>query len=126
TLRMARDGHFPFAGGGVAAMAQGSMVVKDGIRVIQGTPTVPLTRATLFLKIWRVLAEPGAPQRTMASLHVARPGRDGYVIKELVLSLEIEPNAAIAKAVAIARAGDVAEVYVNADLNRLPTLRAAS
>lgn len=103
------------------------MVVKDGIRVFKGTPAAPIVRPTLFLRIWRITggAVPG-PERTFASLHVARPGRGGYVVKELIPGTELAPNAALEKAVAIARRGDVAEVYVNADVDKLPLRRAAS
>ena len=103
------------------------MVVKDGIRVIKGTPTAPITRPTLFLRVWRIKGGtvPGSV-RTVASLHVARPGQGGYVVKELIPATELAPNAAVEKAVAIARRGDVAEVYVNADREKLPLRRAAN
>jgi hypothetical protein len=51
---------------------------------------------------------------------MARPGRQGYVVKELIPDMELEPQAALDKAVAIAKRGEVIEVYVNADLDRLP------
>jgi hypothetical protein len=63
--------------------AQGSSVIKEGIRVVQGTPMRPLTGPTLFLRVLRVGA-PGEGQRTVASLSVARPGATDYVIKELI------------------------------------------
>lgn len=100
-------------------MPQGSKLVRDGIQIIQGTPTAPLTRATLFLRMWRV-SRPGESARTCASLSMARPGRDDYVIKELIPDMELEAQAALDKAVAIAKRGEVAEVYVNADMSRLP------
>lgn len=86
---------------------------------MQGTPTVPLTRSTLFLRMWRI-SKPGEPVRTRASLSMARPGPQGYVVKELIPDMELEPQAALDKAVAIAKRGEVVEVYVNADLDRLP------
>jgi hypothetical protein len=100
-------------------MPQGSKLVRDGIQIIQGTPTAPLTRATLFLRMWRV-TRPGEPPVTRASLSMARPGRDGYVIKELIPDMELEAQAALDKAVAIAKRGEVADVYVNADISQLP------
>ncbi len=106
-------------------MGQGSTVTKDGIRVVKGTPTAPITRSILVLRLWRTAAGPQAAARTMASLHVVRPGPSGYVVKELIPPAELEPNAALEKAVAIARRGDVTEVYVNADLTKLPKPRAA-
>ncbi len=33
---------------------KGSKAVKDGVQVIQGTPTAPITSPTLFLRLWRV------------------------------------------------------------------------
>jgi hypothetical protein len=76
-------------------------------------------RSTLFLRMWRI-SKPGEPVRTRASLSMARPGRQGYVVKELIPDMELEPQAALDKAVAIAKRGEVIEVYVNADLDRLP------
>lgn len=106
-------------------MAQGSRLVRDGVQVIQGTPTEPITQATLFLRLWRVSVEGGA-DRTFASLYMGRPGRGDYVIKELIPDMELGPQAAIDKAVAIAKRGDVSVVYLNADLTKLPRPRAAA
>jgi hypothetical protein len=100
-------------------MAQGKGLVKDGVRIIQGTPQAALERATLFLYLWRV-NKPDAPVETRATLSMARPSRDGYLIKELIPDMELDPHAALDKAVAIARRGEVQEIYVNADLSRLP------
>lgn len=105
--------------------AQGSSVVKEGIRVVQGTPTKPLAGPTLFLRVLRIGA-PGRGQRTVASLSVARPGATNYVIKELIPDMELDPKAALEKAIAIAKRGDVAEVYLNADLAKLPRLALAA
>jgi hypothetical protein len=93
--------------------------MKDGVRVVQGTPHAPLQRPTLFLRVVRV-SEPGKKPHTMATLSMARPGPSGYVIKELIGDMEVAPSAALEKAVAIARRGDVEEIYVNADLAKLP------
>jgi hypothetical protein len=103
-------------------MPKGGKVVKDGINVTQGTPTEPIQRPTLFLRMWRVTA-PGAPARTLATLHMVRPRRGEYVIKELIPDMEILPSAAVDKAVAIAKRGDVLDIYVNADLSSLPLIR---
>jgi hypothetical protein len=103
-------------------MPKGGKVVKDGVNVTQGTPTEPIERATLFLRMWRVTA-PGVPARTLASLHMVRPGRGEYVIKELIPDMEITPTAAVDKAVAIAKRGDVLDIYVNADLTNLPRMK---
>ena len=108
--------------GGKVAVKDGVKVVRDGINVTQGTPTEPIERATLFLRMWRV-TEPGKPQRTLASLYMVRPGRSEYVIKELIPDMELGPQAALDKAVAIAKRGDVADVYVNADLTNLPRIK---
>jgi hypothetical protein len=104
-------------------MAHGTKLVRDGVRIVEGTPTAPLSGATLFLSIWRV-SKPGEEPRTRASLSMARPGPKGYVIKELIPDMELEPQAALDKAVAIAKRGEVAEIYLNADLTRLPRARA--
>ncbi|HEX6999545.1 MAG TPA: hypothetical protein VF322_15505 [Gammaproteobacteria bacterium] len=110
-------------------MPQGSVVIKEGVRVIQGTPATAIGRSTLFLRMWKAAA-PGkaARPRTLASLHMVRPGPSGYIVKELLPELELDPHAALDKAVAIAKRGDVEEIYVNADLSKLPppSRRAAS
>ena len=76
---------------------QGKTAVRDGVQVIQGTPTAPITRPTLFLRLWRV-AE-GKEQRTRATLFMVRPGPGEYVIKELIPDMELEGRGG--------RAGDV-------------------
>lgn len=103
---------------------QGSKLVRDGVQVIQGTPTEPITRAVLFLRLWRVAAEKGKPERTLASLYMVRPGRGEYVVKELIPDMDLTPQAAIDKTVAIAKRGDVTTVYLNADIAKIPKLRA--
>ena len=104
-------------------MAKGSTLVKDGVRIVEGTPAAPLRGATLFLSMWKV-SKPGEPVRTRAALSMARPGPQGYVIKELIPDMELEPQAALDKAVAIAKRGEVPEIYLNADMTRLPRARA--
>jgi hypothetical protein len=106
-------------------MAQGSKVVRDGVEIVQGTPAQPVTGATLFLRVWRA-PRPAAPDRTLASLYMVRPQRGDYVIKELIPEMEATPQAAIDKAVAIAKRGDVNVVYLNADLAKLPRPRSAA
>jgi len=102
---------------------QGSKAVKDGVQVIQGTPTAPLTSATLFLRLWRVTE--GKQTRTRATLYMVRPGTADYVIKELIPDMELDAEAALDKAVAIAKRGDAAVVYLNADLAKIPKARGA-
>lgn len=104
---------------------QGSKLVRDGVQVIQGTPTEPITRAVLFLRLWRVPAEKNKPERTRASLYMVRPGRGEYVVKELIPDMELGPQAAIDKTIAIAKRGDVNTVYLNADISRIPQHRRA-
>jgi hypothetical protein len=99
--------------------------MKDGVRVVQGTPQAPLHRPTLFLRVVRI-AEPGKKPRTLASLSMARPGPGGYVVKELIGDMDLTPSAALEKAVAIARRGEVGEIYVNADLTKLPRAAAVA
>ena len=103
---------------------QGSKAVKDGVQVIQGTPTAPITAPTLFLRLWRV--GEGTKVRTRATLFMVRPGRADYVIKELIPDMELDAQAALEKAIAIAKRGDAAVVYLNADLARIPKMRSAA
>jgi hypothetical protein len=102
---------------------QGSTAVKDGVQVIQGTPTAPLTSATLFLRLWKVTE--GKQVRTRATLFMVRPGVGDYVVKELIPDMELDAQAALDKAVAIAKRGDTAIVYLNADIARIPKSRSA-
>jgi hypothetical protein len=102
---------------------QGAKAVKDGVQVIQGTPAAPITAPTLFLRLWRV--GDGRQLRTRATLFMVRPGRADYVIKELIPDMELDAQAALDKAVAIAKRGDAAVVYLNADLTRIPKARSA-
>jgi hypothetical protein len=102
---------------------KGSKAVKDGVQVIQGTPTAPITSPTLFLRLWR--AKEGNEVRTRATLFMVRPGPGDYVIKELIPDMELEAQAALDKAIAIAKRGDATVVYLNADLARIPKVRNA-
>ena len=97
---------------------QGSKAVRDGVQVIQGTPKAPLTSATLFLRLWKVTE--GKHTRTRATLYMVRPGPGDYVVKELIPDMELDAQAALDKAVAIAKRGDASVVYLNADLARIP------
>ncbi len=101
--------------------AKGSTAVKDGVQVIQGTPKAPITSPTLFLRLWRVTEN--KETRTRATLFMVRPGPTDYVIKELIPDMELEPQAALEKAIAIAKRGDASVVYLNADLARIPKAR---
>jgi hypothetical protein len=102
---------------------QGVKAVKDGVQVIQGTPTAPITSATLFLRLWRVTE--GKESRTRATLYMVRPGAGDYVIKELIPDMELDAQAALDKAIAIAKRGDATVVYLNADLAKIPKARSA-
>ena len=103
---------------------QGAKTVKDGVQVIQGTPTEPIRRPTLFLRLLRV--GDGKNARTRATLFMVRPGPGDYVIKELIPDLDLDPQAALDKTIAIAKRGEVSVVYLNADLERIPRLRASA
>ena len=100
-------------------MSQASMVIKEGVRIFRGTPSAPLRGPALFLRIRRLSAA-GKPSRTAASLATARPGPQGYVVKQLIDDMELEPQQALEKAIAIAKRGGVEEIYVNADMTKLP------
>jgi len=103
---------------------QGSKAVKDGVQVIQGTPRAPLTSPTLFLRLWKV--SEGKQVRTRATLYMVRPGPGDYVIKELIPDMDLDAQAALDKAIAIAKRGDASVVYLNADLARIPKARTAA
>lgn len=102
---------------------QGTKAIKDGVQVIQGTPVAPIRETTLFLKLWRV--KEGREERTRATLYMVRPGLSDYVIKELIPDMELDAQAALDKAIAIAKRGDAKAVYLNADLARIPKLPGA-
>lgn len=106
-------------------MAKGSTIVKDGVRVTQGTPAQPLEGPALFLRVLRV-TKPGQPARTRASLCVARPRPGSYLIKELIPDMDLEPRAALDKAVQIAKRGEITQLYLNADLDALPVAPVAA
>jgi hypothetical protein len=103
---------------------QGSKTVKHGVQVIQGTPTAPIVSPTLFLRLWRVTEDKQV--RTRATLFMVRPGPADYVIKELIPDMELDPQAALDKAIAIAKRGDASVVYLNADLAKIPKRRFVS
>ena len=103
---------------------KGSKAVKDGVQVIQGTPTAPLASPTLFPRLWRV--NEGKEVRTRATLFMVRPGLTDYVVKELIPDMELDAQAALDKAIAIAKRGDASVVYLNADLARIPKSRTAA
>lgn len=91
------------------------------MQVIQGTPTEPIRQTTLFLRLWRV--KEGKHERTRATLYMVRPGAADYVVKELIPDMELDAQAALDKAVAIAKRGDAPIVYLNADIERIPKPR---
>jgi hypothetical protein len=102
---------------------KGSNTLKDGVQVIRGTPTAPITSPTLFLRLWQVNEDKQV--RTRATLFMVRPGPSDYVIKELIPDMELDVKAALEKAVAIAKRGGVSVVYLNADLAKIPQVRIA-
>ena len=104
-------------------MSQEAKTLKDGVQVIRGTPTAPITSPTLFLRLWQV--NEGKQVRTRATLFMVRPGQGDYVVKELIPDMELDVKAALEKAVAIAKRGDAAVVYLNADLAKIPSARVA-
>jgi hypothetical protein len=100
-------------------------MTRDGVLVVQGTPSGPITRSTLFLRLVRVQG-PKKTEITRAALYMVRPGRGEYVVKELIPDMELAPQAAVDKAIAIAKRGDVATVYLNADINDIPKQQLAA
>ena len=60
-------------------MAQkGATAVRDGVQVIQGTPTAPITCATLFLRLLRVGEGKNSPRIQETHILV------GHVICDIV------------------------------------------
>jgi hypothetical protein len=56
---------------------------------------------------------------------MVRPGVGDYVIKELIPDMDLDAQAALEKAIAIAKRGDASVVYLNADLAKIPKARNA-
>lgn len=92
---------------------------KSGVRVFKGTPTLPLAEPALFVGITSTGASKGKRTKVIASLTMARPSAKGYQIKELISDMELEPEAAVEKAIDIAMRGNVKLIYLNADLEKL-------
>ena len=101
---------------------QGKTAVRDGVQVIQGTPTAPITRPTLFLRLWRV-AEGKDAANPSPRCSWFGPDPANTSIKELIPDMELDAQAALEKAVAIAKRGDASDVYLNADLDKIPKPR---
>ncbi len=104
----------------------------NGVSLIPGTPDKPLEEPALIVKLWRAIKTfPDAPMskaglsHAMASVHMVKPGRAGYVIKQLIRETEMVPDLAIARVVAAAKLNEVSQIFVNADLQRLPLLPCA-
>lgn len=95
-------------------------LLTGGIRVYKGTPKLPLTAPALFLNIRRI-NEPRGRSYAVASLSMAQPGRDGCSLKEMISDMELEPEAAVEKAVDIAVRGGIEAIYLNADPEKLET-----
>jgi hypothetical protein len=94
-------------------------LLRGRIRVFQGTPKSPLVEPALFLAV-RQSPDARDKRDTVASFWLVRPSDQSYVIKELITDMEIEPKAAVEKAVDIALRGEVCAIYLNADLDNLP------
>jgi len=99
----------------------------EGVSLIPGTPAEPLEDSALVVKLWRAMKEAKKPSRStsrqshsMASIHVIKPDRAGYIIKPLVPAAEVLPDTVLACVLAAAELTGVSRVYVNADLERLP------
>lgn len=92
-------------------------LLHSGVRVFKGTPALSLSEPALFLGISR--SGPKGRKRVVASLTIVRPNAKGYMIKELIADMGLEPEAAVEKAIDIAVRGDIKMLYLNADLNRL-------
>jgi hypothetical protein len=109
-----RDG--PSRGSTVGLRAK---LLSGRVRVHRGTPRTPLTASALFLTVTRVKEAPNR-RRVIATLSMARPAANGYLIKELMSDMQLEPEAAVEKAIDIALRGGIRDIYLNADLAHLP------
>src|SRR5690606_38902684 len=116
-LLAARDGHLLLAET-KRAMSQDSMVIKEGVRIVRGTPNAPQEAPAQYLE-FTIVSVAGKPRHREASLATARPGPQDYVYKNLFEDMEYEQKEALAKAIAIAKRGGIEEIYVNADLAKL-------
>jgi len=100
----------------------------EGVSLISGTPDAPLEESALVVKLWRTMKYAKkspwkTPKRSqsMASIYVIKPNVAGYIIKPLVPAAEVLPETVLACVLAAAEFTGVSRVYVNADLERLPT-----
>lgn len=94
-------------------------LLTSQVRVYKGTPRHPLSAPALFLTIRRIKQSP-KEVITVATLTLARPSGQSYMIKELLTDMQLAPEAAVEKAVDIAQRGQVHAIYLNADLDKLP------
>ena len=94
-------------------------LIKTGIKVFKGNPTMPLSEPALFLGI-SASARGGFADNVIASLSSVRPGLGGYTIKELISDMELGPEPAMEKAIDIAIRGEIRLIFINADLDKLP------
>lgn len=94
-------------------------LLKSGIKVFKGSPTMPLSEPALFIGI-EARARNGFADNVVASLSSVRPGVGGYTVKELIADMELGPQAAMEKAIDIAIRGEIRLIFINADLDKLP------
>lgn len=94
-------------------------LLKSGIKVFKGNPTIPLTEPALFIGI-EARARNGFAENVVASLSSVRPGVGGYSVKELIADMELGPQAAMEKAIDIAIRGEIRMIFLNADPAKLP------
>lgn len=94
-------------------------LIRSGIKVFKGNPTMPLSEPALFLGI-TTSSRGGFADNVIASLSSVRPGLGGYTVKELIADMELGPEAAMEKAIDIAVRGEIRLIFINADLDELP------
>lgn len=93
-------------------------LLNTGIKVFKGNPKIPLASPALFLGI-TTQDRGGFAGDVVASLTMVRPSADKYEIKELIADMELGPEAAMEKAIDIARRGEIRLIFINADLDKL-------
>ena len=79
-----------------------------------------LSEPALFIGI-TARARGGFADNVVASLSSVRPGLGGYSVKELIADMELGPQAAMEKAIDIAIRGEIRMIFINADIDKLPS-----
>ncbi len=105
---------------GIGDVSIKTKLIKSGIKVFKGNPTMALSEPALFIGI-TARARGGFADNVVASLSSVRPAIGGYSVKELIADMELGPQAAMEKAIDIAIRGEIRMIFINADIDKLPS-----